>query len=99
MIAYWIEAFKEQEFGFPIDLEKKINDGAIELRNLPEGGYGEEKIKEFIGACKNEIKIGKDKNMSALEISQNIIPTLVSQYKRRYNSDLEELIQFKVQHL
>ena len=91
MIAYWIEAFKEQEFGFPIDLEKKINDGAIELRNLPEGGYGEEKIKEFIEACKNEIKIGKDKNMSALEISQSIIPTLVSQYKRRYNSDLETL--------
>lgn len=91
MIAYWIEVFKEQEFGFPIDLEKELNDEAIKLKNLPEGGYGPEKIEEFIKAGKKEIEEGKKNHLSDKDILNGITSTLVNQYRSRYEYDLDKL--------
>ena len=91
MIAFWIDSYKEQEFGYPIDLEKKLNDEAIELRNLPDGGYGEEKIEEFLSAGRKEIEEGKKNNLSDKDILKKIMDTLVTQYKNRYIYDLDKL--------
>ena len=95
MIAYWIEVFKEQEFGFPIDLEKELNDEAIRLRNLPEGGYGPEKIEEFIKAGKKEIEEGRKNHLSDKDILNGITSTLVNQYRSRYEYDLDKLSKNK----
>lgn len=91
MIAYWIDYFKDQEFGYPIDLEKKLSEAASELRNLPEGGYGEEKINEFLSSGRKEISEGKNNNLTDSEILQKIVSTLVAQYKNRYLYDLNKL--------
>ena len=91
MIAYWIDYYKEQEFGFPIDLDKKLREMAAELRNLPDGGYGDEKIKEFMEAAKAQIEEGKKHELSDSDIVQKIISTLVTQYKNRYLYDANNL--------
>lgn len=91
MIAYWIDYYKEQEFGFPIDLDKKLREMAAELRNLPDGGYGDEKIKEFMEAAKAQIEEGKKHDLSDSDIVQKIISTLVTQYKNRYLYDANNL--------
>ena len=91
MIAYWIDYYKEQEFGYPIDLDKKLREMASELRKLPDGGYGDEKIKEFIEAGQREIEEGKKNNLSDADIVQKIISTLVTQYRNRYLYDVDKL--------
>lgn len=91
MIAYWIDYYNEKEFGHPIDLDKKLKEMASELRNLPDGGYGDEKIKEFIEAGKKEIEEGKKQGLSPADIVEKIISTLVIKYRSRYMYDVDKL--------
>ena len=91
MIDYWKNYYKEQEFGYPVPLEKKIEELAKELKNLPYGGYGEVEINQFIEAAtkmKEEATLNNEESAHTLS---RITTDLFTPKKNRYLADVENL--------
>ena len=83
--------FKEQELGYPVSLDKKLEEMKRELRELPYGGYGEEEINKFQEAAKKmmeEAKLaGEDSNHTLSRIQTDLfVPK-----KNRYLVDVDNL--------
>lgn len=91
MINYWINYYKEEQLGYPIDLSKKVETMVRELQTLPYGGYGTDEIDNFrIGASKI-IEDGKEKNEDTNFTLNRIINTTFLPRKNRYLSDVNNL--------
>ena len=91
MIDSFTKLYKENELGYPINLEEKIEDRQRSLKNLKYGGYGEEKLKSFISRCKNTITDKKNKGWTTKEILDFIDENIYTPLLSRYNQDLEQL--------
>ena len=91
MIEYWKNYYKEQEMGYPVPIEKKIDAMVEEFRNLPYGGFGEDEIHKFVDAAKKmaeEARLNQEESSHTLS---RITTDLYTPKKNRYLSDLEEL--------
>ena len=91
MIDSFTKLYKENELGYPINLEEKVEDRQRSLKNLKYGGYGEEKLKSFISRCKNTITDKKNKGWTTKEILDFIDENIYTPLLSRYNQDLEQL--------
>ena len=84
MIDSFTKLYKENELGYPINLEEKVEDRQRSLKNLKYGGYGEEELKSFISRCKNTITDKTNKGWTTKEIldfiDENIYTPLLSRY-------------------
>lgn len=70
-IEYWKNYYKEHELGYPIPIEKKIEDMVNELKQLPYGGYGEEEIQKFVEASKKMAEEARQKQeISSVTLSK-----------------------------
>ena len=67
MIDSFTKLYKENELGYPINLEEKVEDRQRSLKNLKYGGYGEEELKSFISRCKNTIT---DKTNKGVKVNE-----------------------------
>lgn len=93
MRDYWINNFREQELGYPLDLEKKVEAMVDELESLEFGGYGESEIKKFKAACKKRIVAGEKTNESKKHILSEIEVILFAPLKNKYKTNLEVVKQ------
>ena len=91
MIDSFTKLYKENELGYPINLEEKVEDRQRSLKNLKYGGYGEEELKSFISRCKNIITDKKNKGWTTKEILDFIDENIYTPLLSRYNQDLEQL--------
>lgn len=91
MIDSFTKLYKENELGYPINLEEKVEDRQRNLKNLKYGGYGEEEIKSFISRCKNTITDKTNKGWTTKEILDFIDENIYTPLLSRYNQDLEQL--------
>lgn len=91
MIDSFAKLYKENELGYPINLEEKVEDRQRSLKNLKYGGYGEEELKSFISRCKNTITDKKNKGWTTKEILDFIDENIYTPLLSRYNQDLEQL--------
>ena len=91
MIDSFTKLYKENELGYPINLEAKVEDRQRSLKNLKYGGYGEEELKSFISRCKNTITDKKNKGWTTKEILDFIDENIYTPLLSRYNQDLEQL--------
>ena len=91
MINYWINYYKEEQLGYPVDLNKKVETMVRELQTLPYGGYGTDEIDNFrIGAFKI-IEDGASKGEDSNFTLNRIINTTFLPRKNRYLSDVSAL--------
>ena len=91
MIDSFTKLYKENELGYPINLEEKVEDRQRSLKNLKYGGYGEEELKSFISRCKNTITDKTNKGWTTKEILDFIDENIYTPLLSRYNQDLEQL--------
>lgn len=91
MIDSFAKLYKENELGYPINLEEKVEDRQRSLKNLKYGGYGEEELKSFISRCKNTITDKTNKGWTTKEILDFIDENIYTPLLSRYNQDLEQL--------
>ena len=91
MIDSFTKLYKENELGYPINLEEKVEDRQRSLKNLKYGGYGEEELKSFISRCKNTIADKTNKGWTTKEILDFIDENIYTPLLSRYNQDLEQL--------
>lgn len=91
MIDSFTKLYKENELGYPINLEEKVEDRKRNLKNLKYGGYGEEELKSFISRCKNTITDKTNKGWTTKEILDFIDENIYTPLLSRYNQDLEQL--------
>lgn len=91
MIDSFTKLYKENELGYPINLEEKVEDRQRSLKNLKYGGYGEEEVKSFISRCKNTITDKTNKGWTTKEILDFIDENIYTPLLSRYNQDLEQL--------
>lgn len=91
MMEYWLNYYKEQDLGYPIDLASKIGTMALELRQLPYGGYGDREIKMFIDAANKMAEEAKNNNEETNHTMNRIKTSLFDPKKSRYMSDVETL--------
>lgn len=91
MIDSFTKLYKENELGYPINLEEKVEDRQRNLKNLKYGGYGEEELKNFISRCKNTITDKTNKGWTTKEILDFIDENIYTPLLSRYNQDLEQL--------
>lgn len=91
MIDSFTKLYKENELGYPINLEEKVEDRQRCLKNLKYGGYGEEEVKSFISRCKNTITDKTNKGWTTKEILDFIDENIYTPLLSRYNQDLEQL--------
>ena len=91
MINSFTKLYKENELGYPINLEEKVEDRQRSLKNLKYGGYGEEELKSFISRCKNTITDKTNKGWTTKEILDFIDENIYTPLLSRYNQDLEQL--------
>lgn len=91
MIDSFTKLYKENELGYPINLEEKVEDRQRNLKNLKYGGYGEEELKSFISICKNTITDKTNKGWTTKEILDFIDENIYTPLLSRYNQDLEQL--------
>lgn len=89
MRDYWVNNFMEQELGYPLDLERKVQGMVEELESLEFGGYGESEIKKFKVACKKRIAAGEKANESKKHILSEIEVILFTPLKNKYKTNLE----------
>ena len=88
MIDSFTKLYKENELGYPINLEEKVEDRQRNLKNLKYGGYGEEELKSFISRCKNTITDKTNKGWTTKEILDFIDENIYTPLLSRYNQDL-----------
>lgn len=91
MIDSFTKLYKENELGYPINLEEKVEERQRSLKNLKYGGYGEEELKSFISRCKNTITDKTNKCWTTKEILDFIDENIYTPLLSRYNQDLEQL--------
>lgn len=91
MMDYWVNYFKEQELGYPINLQNKVDTMVRELAQLPYGGYGSEEIKRFIEAANKMIEEAKNNKEESNHTVNRITTSLFTPKKNRYMSDVETL--------
>lgn len=91
MIQKEKEYYKEQEFGYPVSLEKKIESMKKELRDLPYNGYGELEIQKFEDSAKKVIEEARLQNEDAIHTVSRIHSDLFSPMKNRFLGDVERL--------
>ena len=89
MRDYWVNNFMEQELGYPLDLERKVQGMVEELESLEFGGYGDSEIKKFKAACKKRIAAGEKVNESKKHILSEIEVILFTPLKNKYKTNLE----------
>lgn len=89
MRDYWVNNFMEQELGYPLDLERKVEDMVAELESLEFGGYGDSEIKKFKNACKKRIAMGEKINEPKKHILSEIEVILFTPLKNKYKTNLE----------
>ena len=88
---FTINNYKEQELGFPVNLNNCVKSMANELVNLEYGGYGEEEVEQFVGAANKMIEEGKLNGESTNQTLSRINVELFTPKKNRYMSDLNTL--------
>lgn len=91
MIDSFTKLYKENELGYPINLEEKVEERQRSLKNLKYGGYGEKELKSFISRCKNTITDKTNKGWTTKEILDFIDENIYTPLLSRYNQDLEQL--------
>lgn len=91
MLDYWTTYYKEQELGYPINLPVKIDTLALELKQLPYGGYGDSEIEKFKEAAFKMMEEGKLNNEEAHHTLSRIISSLYNPKKDRYLEDVKGL--------
>jgi hypothetical protein len=79
----------EQELGYPLDLERKVQDMVEELESLEFGGYGDSEIKKFKTACRKRIAAGEKANEPKKHILSEIEVILFTPLKNKYKTNLE----------
>ena len=85
-----IVKMKEQQLGYPMDLESEIMKMANSLRNQKYGGYSDSLIEEFKGLCKKEIESRKSRNITSYEILRYIEDNIYSKKIAHYKQDVEQ---------
>lgn len=85
-----IVKMKEQQLGYPMDLESEIMKMANSLRNQKYGGYSDSLIEEFKGLCKKEIESRKSRNITSYEILKYIDDNIYSKKIAHYKQDVEQ---------
>ena len=90
-IAYWKEYYKEQELGYPVSLDKKIESMVKELESLPYGGYGEKEIKKFEDSAKRMIEEGRLNNEESITTLNRITTECFNPMKNRFLGDVDRL--------
>ena len=85
-----IVKMKEQQLGYPMDLESEIMKMANSLRNQKYGGYSDSLIEEFKGLCKKEIESRKSRNITSYEILKYIEDNIYSKKIAHYKQDVEQ---------
>lgn len=83
--------YKEQELGYPIDLDRKIVEMSRILFELPFGGYGEDEIKKFVDAAKKMAEEGKLRGEDSVHTFNRITTDLFAPRQNRYLADVETL--------
>ena len=91
LVEYTINNYKEQELGFPVNLENCVRNMANELANLEYGGYGEDEVESFVSAANKMIEEGKINGESTNQTLSRINAELFNPRKNRYLSDLDTL--------
>lgn len=91
MLDYWTNYFKEQELGYPINLQNKVDTMARELQTLPYGGYGGEEINRFVEAAYKMIEEAKNNKEESNHTVSRITSSLFLPKKNRYLADVETL--------
>lgn len=91
MIEYWKNYYKEHEFGYPVPIEKKVEEMVEELKGFPYGGYGEDEIRKFIDASKKMIEEARLSQEDSSHTLSRITSDLFLPKKNRYLADLENL--------
>lgn len=85
-----IVKMKEQQLGYPMDLESEIMKMSNSLRNQKYGGYSDSLIEEFKGLCKKEIESRKSRNITSYEILRYIEDNIYSKKIAHYKQDVEQ---------
>lgn len=85
-----IVKMKEQQLGYPMDLESEIMKMANSLRNQKYGGYSDSLVEEFKGLCKKEIESRKSRNITSYEILKYIEDNIYSKKIAHYKQDVEQ---------
>lgn len=85
-----IVKMKEQQLGYPMDLESEIMKMSNSLRNQKYGGYSDSLIEEFKGLCKKEIESRKSRNITSYEILKYIEDNIYSKKIAHYKQDVEQ---------
>lgn len=85
-----IVKMKEQQLGYPMDLESEIMKMANSLRNQKYGGYSDSLVEEFKGLCKKEIESRKSRNITSYEILRYIEDNIYSKKIAHYKQDVEQ---------
>ena len=81
---------KEQQLGYPMDLESEIMKMANSLRSQKYGGYSDSLVEEFKGLCKKEIESRKSRNITSYEILRYIEDNIYSKKIAHYKQDVEQ---------
>lgn len=89
MRDYWVNNFMEEELGYPLDLNRKVEAMVEELESLEFGGYGDSEIKKFKTACKKRITMGEKINEPKKHILSEIEVILFTPLKNKYKTNLE----------
>lgn len=85
-----IVKMKEQQLGYPMDLESEIMKMANSLRNQKYGGYSDALIEEFKELCKKEIESRRARNITSYEILSYIEDNIFSKKVAHYKQDVEQ---------
>lgn len=85
-----IVKMKEQQLGYPMDLESEIMKMSNSLRNQKYGGYSDSLVEEFKGLCKKEIESRKSRNITSYEILKYIEDNIYSKKIAHYKQDVEQ---------
>lgn len=85
-----IVKMKEQQLGYPMDLESEIMKMANSLRSQKYGGYSDSLVEEFKGLCKKEIESRKSRNITSYEILRYIEDNIYSKKIAHYKQDVEQ---------
>ena len=91
MIDYWKEYYKEQELGYPVSLDKKVESLKQELINLPYGGYGQVELNKFETSAKKMIEEARLSGEDSHHTISRIVSDIFNPMKNRLLGDADRL--------
>lgn len=91
LIDYWTTNYKEQELGYEINFQRKVEAMQEELGRLEFGGYGESEIKKFHSRCLKRIKELQERGYSSKVILKEIEDKIYFPMKNEYLTNVEVL--------